>query len=192
MGEVLGATIVDACPHCATALDHWDVKALRCPQCDEAFMEAALKPAGKFGSSGEEARIHATGELGDLYIVSLADAELQPRIVRELTGVKIASIAAGCSRSLAVSAEGNALAVTHTAAQLGPLDGQLAQVSFGATHLAALTLGGQVPAESRGAPNSGRPPVARSERRLEGRAIGRSAGASPRRWLAGRPPFLPL
>ena len=89
--------------------------------------------------------------------------------------------------------DGSGVAVTlEVPDDYNPLDGQLAQVSFGATHLAALTLGGQVPAESRGAPNSGRPPVARSERRLEGRAIGRSAGASPRRWLAGRPPFLPL
>jgi len=46
-------------------------------------------------NTGEIASLIATGDLGDLYVVSLDDAHLKPRIVRELSGVKIAGFAAG-------------------------------------------------------------------------------------------------
>lgn len=136
-----------ACPKCLEELDRFDLKAGLCPRCDTSFAKyqpvASSLTAG-LDNTGAILPLHATGDIGDLYVVSLDDPALAPRIVRELTGVKMSGLAAGFGRALAISGEGGARAVTHAAVQLEPLEGQLLQVSFGATHMAALTRSGQV------------------------------------------------
>jgi hypothetical protein len=135
-----------ACPKCSEELDRFDLRAGLCPRCDTNF--AMHQPVASsltgMDNTGAISPLHATGEIGDLYVISLDDPAFQPRIFRELTGVKITGFAAGCGRTLVISAEGQAHAVTHAAMQLQPLAGQLLQASFGATHMAALTRSGQV------------------------------------------------
>ncbi len=82
--------------------------------------------------------------LGDLYLIDLADAELQPRLVESLRGLRVHELAAGFKRTLILTGSGEAQSVTHTVDQLSGLDGQLAQVSFGGSHMLALTRTGQV------------------------------------------------
>ena len=82
--------------------------------------------------------------LGDLYIVDSADPELQPRLVESLRGLRVHELAAGFQRTLILTGSGEAQSVTHTVDQLSGLDGQLAQVAFGGSHMLALTRTGQV------------------------------------------------
>jgi len=136
-----------ACSKCAEELDRFDLNVGICPRCNTKFAEC--KPVvssltTNLDNSGTVSQLHVTGELGDLFVVPLKDPDAKPRIVRELTGTKIASFAAGCSRTLAITGDGHARAVTHTVLQLEPLGGQLVQVSFGSTHMAALTRSGRV------------------------------------------------
>ena len=82
--------------------------------------------------------------LGDLYIIDSADPELQPRLVESVRGLRVHELAAGFQRTLILSGSGEAQSVTHTVDQLSGLDGQLAQVAFGGSHMLALTRTGQV------------------------------------------------
>ena len=61
------------------------------------------------------------------------------RRVPRVRGLRVHELAAGFQRTLILSGSGEAQSVTHTVDQLSGLDGQLAQVAFGGSHMLALT-----------------------------------------------------
>ena len=82
--------------------------------------------------------------LGDLYVIDAGDEQQTPRLVETLRGQRVHELSAGFKRTLILTGSGQAQSVTHTVDQLSGLDGQLAQVAFGGTHMLALTRSGQV------------------------------------------------
>ena len=82
--------------------------------------------------------------LGDLYVIDAGDEQQTPRLVESLRGQRVHELTAGFKRTLILTGSGQAQSVTHTVDQLRGLDGQLSQVSFGGSHMLALTRSGQV------------------------------------------------
>jgi len=82
--------------------------------------------------------------IGDIYEIDLEDPAAVPNRLSDLTGTTVKALSGGWSRTLVITGEGAGIGLTHAVHQLSGLEGQLAQVAFGGSHMLALTCSGQV------------------------------------------------